>query len=159
MRRRPDNERSNPISRTVSKFLERGRVGRPEDSADATPGVRGAARHEASDAPAPGAAAPSQRTAGSRVPAKNTRARAKHSTDGGAAPSAPSAASVTPTATATPRRYTVAKGDSLSTIAQRVYGRSDRWTLIFDANRDTISDPNLIHPGQVLVLPEIPTLH
>ena len=51
------------------------------------------------------------------------------------------------------RSYTVVKGDSLSKIAQREYGDSKQWTRIFEANRDIITDPDLIHPGQVLRLP------
>lgn len=46
--------------------------------------------------------------------------------------------------------YTVASGDTLSKIAQQ-YGVS--WESIYDANTDTITDPVLIYPGQVLVIP------
>jgi nucleoid-associated protein YgaU len=49
--------------------------------------------------------------------------------------------------------YTVQSGDSLSKIAKRVYGDANKWHTIFDANRDTIKNPDLIHPGQVLTLP------
>ena len=48
--------------------------------------------------------------------------------------------------------YTVAKGDNLSRIAQHFYGRQD-WKRIFDANRDQLSDPDRIQPGQVLKIP------
>jgi len=51
------------------------------------------------------------------------------------------------------RTYTVAAGDSLSKIAQRELGDASRWRAIYDANRDTIKDPDLIHPGQVLKMP------
>lgn len=56
-------------------------------------------------------------------------------------------------ATATQRTYTVVSGDSLSKIAQREYGDASKWHAIYDANRDKIKDPDLIHPGQVLTLP------
>ena len=56
-------------------------------------------------------------------------------------------------APANDRKYVVVKGDSLSKIAQREYGDSKQWTRIFEANRDIITDPDLIHPGQVLRLP------
>jgi nucleoid-associated protein YgaU len=46
----------------------------------------------------------------------------------------------------------VAKGDNLSRIAQHFYGRQD-WKRIFDANRDQLSDPDRIQPGQVLKIP------
>jgi len=49
--------------------------------------------------------------------------------------------------------YTVQSGDSLSKIAKRVYGDANKWHAIFDANRDKIKNPDLIHPGQVLTLP------
>lgn len=51
------------------------------------------------------------------------------------------------------RTYTVVAGDSLSKIAQRELGDASRWHAIYDANRDTIKDPDLIHPGQVLKMP------
>ena len=53
----------------------------------------------------------------------------------------------------TGRTYTVVKGDSLSKIAQREYGDAKQWTRIYEANRDTIQDPDLIEPGQTLRLP------
>lgn len=49
--------------------------------------------------------------------------------------------------------YTVKSGDSLSKIAKHVYGDADKWHAIFEANRDKIKNPDLIHPGQVLTLP------
>lgn len=54
------------------------------------------------------------------------------------------------------RTYTVATGDSLSKIAQREYGDASKWHAIYEANRDKIKDPDLIHPGQVLTLPPNP---
>lgn len=51
------------------------------------------------------------------------------------------------------RTYTVVAGDSLSKIAQREYGDASQWKRIYEANRSTISNPDLIHPGQVLNLP------
>ncbi|MCL2064250.1 MAG: LysM peptidoglycan-binding domain-containing protein [Candidatus Cloacimonetes bacterium] len=51
--------------------------------------------------------------------------------------------------------YTVQRGDSLSRIAgyDFIYNDSTRWPIIFRANRDQISNPNLIHPGQNLRIP------
>lgn len=51
------------------------------------------------------------------------------------------------------RTYTVRKGDTLSAIAQRQYGKASRWHAIFEANRDQLDNPDLIRPGQVLKLP------
>ena len=53
------------------------------------------------------------------------------------------------------RTYTVLKGDTLSAIAQKHYGKASRWNAIFEANRDQLDDPDLIHPGQVLKLPPL----
>jgi nucleoid-associated protein YgaU len=47
----------------------------------------------------------------------------------------------------------IERGDNLWTISRRTYGEGVRYTLIFDANQDQIRDPDLIYPGQVLVLP------
>ncbi|HQR38754.1 MAG TPA: LysM peptidoglycan-binding domain-containing protein [Blastocatellia bacterium] len=47
--------------------------------------------------------------------------------------------------------YTVKAGDSLSKIAGHYPGVT--WHQIFEANKDQISDPDLIHPGQVLKIP------
>lgn len=59
-----------------------------------------------------------------------------------------------PAAAASPRIYEVVAGDSLSKIAKRFYGDPARYQKIFDANRDQLKDPNLIHPGQKLKIPE-----
>ena len=53
-----------------------------------------------------------------------------------------------------PRRYVVKSGDSLSKIAKELLGDAGRWPEIFEANKDKIENPNLIYPGQELVLPE-----
>lgn len=46
--------------------------------------------------------------------------------------------------------YTVQAGDSLSKIGSH-YGVS--WQKIYDANRDKLSDPDKIQPGQELTIP------
>ena len=51
------------------------------------------------------------------------------------------------------RTYTVVAGDSLSKIAKRELGDAGNWKAIYEANRDTIKNPDLIHPGQVLTIP------
>lgn len=51
------------------------------------------------------------------------------------------------------RTVTVQKGDSLSKIAKREFGDAKKWHAIFEANRDKIKDPDMIHPGQVLSIP------
>lgn len=51
------------------------------------------------------------------------------------------------------RTYVVKAGDTLSEIAEREYGDASQWRKIYDANRDVIDDPDLIHPGDTLKLP------
>jgi len=52
------------------------------------------------------------------------------------------------------KTYTVAEGDSLWKIAQHVYGHGNQWQKIYEANKDRIQNPDLIHPGQTLVIPD-----
>ena len=55
-----------------------------------------------------------------------------------------------------PRTYTVVKGDSLSKIAKTFYGHAGKWKQLYEANKDVVgSNPDLIKPGQVLVIPEL----
>ena len=50
--------------------------------------------------------------------------------------------------------YTVEKGDSLWRIAAKELGSGYKWTEIYEANKETIRDPNLIYVGQVLTIPD-----
>lgn len=50
------------------------------------------------------------------------------------------------------RLYEVRRGDTLTAIA-RDQGQDTRATDVFEANRDTVMDPNRIFPGQVLRVP------
>jgi nucleoid-associated protein YgaU len=49
--------------------------------------------------------------------------------------------------------YTVKPGDSLSKIAKSAYDDAGKYMTIFDANKDQLKDPNVIQPGQKLVIP------
>lgn len=53
--------------------------------------------------------------------------------------------------------YTVVKGDCLWNIAVRFYGKGKggQYSVIYNANRDKIKNPNLIYPGQVLTIPRL----
>lgn len=49
--------------------------------------------------------------------------------------------------------YTVKYGDTLSGIAERTLGAQGRYSLIYEANRDRMSNPNQLVPGKVLRIP------
>jgi len=49
--------------------------------------------------------------------------------------------------------YTVKAGDTLSKIAKEHLGDAGAYMKIFDANKDQLTDPDKIKPGQVLKMP------
>ena len=49
--------------------------------------------------------------------------------------------------------HVVQPGDTLWAIAKKYYGNGAQYTKIYNANRDKIKNPNLIYPGQKLVIP------
>jgi nucleoid-associated protein YgaU len=53
-------------------------------------------------------------------------------------------------------RVRVQPGNSLWVLARQAYGEGVRYTIIYEANRDQIRDPDLIYPGQVFLLPTPP---
>jgi LysM repeat protein len=63
-----------------------------------------------------------------------------------AAPAQPAAAAAS--------TYTVQAGDTLSAIAKRLLGNAGDYMEIFNANKDQLSDPDKIKPGQVLKIPQ-----
>ena len=68
--------------------------------------------------------------------------------------SVPDAAAQPDAGAQAPSRYTVKKGDTLSAIAKREYGDANAWRRIYEANRDQLDNPDLIHPGQELTIPK-----
>jgi len=50
--------------------------------------------------------------------------------------------------------YTVQSGDTLSAIAKKFLGNANDYMEIFNANRDQLTDPDKIKPGQVLKIPQ-----
>jgi nucleoid-associated protein YgaU len=52
------------------------------------------------------------------------------------------------------KTYTVKPGDTLSKIAKEHLGNANAFMEIFNANKDQLSDPDKIKPGQVLKMPE-----
>ena len=51
------------------------------------------------------------------------------------------------------KTYTVKSGDTLSHIAKEYLGNANQYMRIFEANKDQLSDPDKIKPGQVLKIP------
>ena len=51
------------------------------------------------------------------------------------------------------KTYTVKKGDTLSKISKEFLGDANDYMRIFNANKDQLSDPDKIQPGQVLNIP------
>jgi hypothetical protein len=50
--------------------------------------------------------------------------------------------------------HTVQSGDTLSAIAEKYLGDANAYMDIFNANRDQLTDPDKIKPGQVLKIPQ-----
>ena len=71
----------------------------------------------------------------------------------GAAGGAGAAAGTAGAAATAGRTYTVKAGDTLSAIAKDQLGNANSYMKIFEANRDQLTDPDKIKPGQVLRIP------
>ena len=50
-------------------------------------------------------------------------------------------------------KYIVKSGDSLWAIAKYYYGNGALYTKIYNANKNVVSNPSLIYPGQELIIP------
>jgi nucleoid-associated protein YgaU len=50
--------------------------------------------------------------------------------------------------------YEIVSGDTLGGIAKRYYGKASLYTRIYEANKELISDPNKIYPGQKIRIPQ-----
>ena len=49
----------------------------------------------------------------------------------------------------------VKRGNSLWRIAREVYGAGIQYTVIYEANRKQIRNPDLIYPGQIFFVPDV----
>jgi len=85
------------------------------------------------------------RIAQAPVPAAPTPAAGAVVTGG--APAATAAGSA-------PKVHVVEKGDTLGAIAKRYYGKAGAYMKIFEANKDILTDPDKIKPGQKLRIPD-----
>ncbi len=50
-------------------------------------------------------------------------------------------------------RYTIKSGDSLSKVAQFFQGNTEYWSVLFKENQSTLSNPEKLYPGQVIIIP------
>ncbi len=66
----------------------------------------------------------------------------------------PAAAPAASEPKALPKSVTVVAGDSLWTIANKIYGNAEMYVRLYEANRDQIQDPDRIFPGMTLKLPD-----
>ncbi|MEM1339525.1 MAG: LysM peptidoglycan-binding domain-containing protein [Bacteroidota bacterium] len=64
-------------------------------------------------------------------------------------------ANISVTDTSIYHKHTVKSGESLSKIAKHYYGDVMKYTQIFEANTNVLKNPDIIHPDQVLVIPNI----
>lgn len=52
-------------------------------------------------------------------------------------------------------RHTVKSGDTLGAIAKQYYGSAGKYNEIFKANTDILKSPDVIHPDQELIIPNL----
>lgn len=52
-------------------------------------------------------------------------------------------------------RHTVKSGETLGAIAKQYYGSSGKYNAIFEANTGVLKSPDVIHPDQELVIPNL----
>ena len=53
-------------------------------------------------------------------------------------------------------KYTVQKDDTLQKISQKFFGTTKKWTKIYEANKDVLTTPNKLRPGQAINIPVEP---
>lgn len=64
------------------------------------------------------------------------------------------APAVAAAASAPERIHVVVAGDTLGAIAKKYYGKAGAYMKIFEANKDILTDPDKIKPGQKLRIPD-----
>jgi LysM repeat protein len=99
-------------------------------------------------------AVPQHHTSG---PAKHVAVTAEHHQKSAAVTKA--ATLTAKVAKPTHRTYTVESGNTLVGIAREYYHNANDWQWLYHENDTTVSDPNLIYPGEVLSVPYDPPAH
>lgn len=64
-------------------------------------------------------------------------------------------ANITVEDTSVYHRHTVKSGETLGKIAKHYYGNASKYNDIFKANSNILKNPDLIYPGQELVIPNL----
>jgi nucleoid-associated protein YgaU len=99
---------------------------------------------------------PDRSVASSRAHQSNRRGIAALAKPDAYAATPLSGAAASPSVLAVPKGATavVSRGDSLWRISRVTYGAGVQYSVIYQANRDQIRNPNRIYPGQIFILPE-----
>jgi nucleoid-associated protein YgaU len=58
---------------------------------------------------------------------------------------------------AKPTSMTIQPGDNLWVISRNIYGEGRQYTILYEANRALIKNPQLIYPGQIIATPQAAT--
>jgi ABC-type nitrate/sulfonate/bicarbonate transport system substrate-binding protein/LysM repeat protein len=88
-----------------------------------------------------------------RLVSKPTPAALAKPTDVSVNPAPAQLSSPTPVKRPMGEEYTIKSGDSLTKLAERYYGSVGKWEKIYEANRDSIKNPNYIFIGQKIIIP------
>jgi nucleoid-associated protein YgaU len=54
-----------------------------------------------------------------------------------------------------PERIVIQPGHNLWRLSRQIYGKGRLFTVIYEANRDQLRNPNRIYPGQILAAPNV----
>ncbi len=71
----------------------------------------------------------------------------------GSAAATPAKAVQPASASAAPQEYIIKPGDTLSRLSERFYNSPEKWTKIYEANRESVRNPNYIYIGQRIIIP------
>jgi nucleoid-associated protein YgaU len=123
-------------------------AGKPDDKPDVVASLPSAVSHLAS---VPDRARPRMMGAAKPRALARTPAESAGATVASASPAEVFGATPAPAEQGGSR--VISRGDSLWTLSRLAYGDGARYAVIFNANRGKIHNPNLIYPGQTLVLP------